>query len=108
MFIEEILNNYSTQILDAKYEQADTNKVDANQKQLKFTQCHDYKKSWLNMIIFCGSLGEYSHQKVHIDSLPGLDLAHHQAYLVPCAHEQTFKEKLQQMLVLESSKNTGP
>ncbi len=34
MFDWEILDNYATRILDAKYEQVDTNRVAANQKQL--------------------------------------------------------------------------
>ncbi len=33
MFDQEILNNYSARILDAKYEQVNTDKVTANQKQ---------------------------------------------------------------------------
>ncbi len=34
MFDQEILNNYVAQILDAKYEQVNIDKITANQKQL--------------------------------------------------------------------------
>ncbi len=40
MFDQEILNNYAAIILDAKYEQVNSNKVAANQKQLNVNQCH--------------------------------------------------------------------
>ncbi len=41
MFDQEILNNYATQILDAKYKQVDTNRVAANQKHLNVNQHHE-------------------------------------------------------------------
>ncbi len=40
MFDQEILDNYVARILNAKYEQVNTNRVCANQKQLKLNQCH--------------------------------------------------------------------
>ncbi len=52
----------------------------------------------LKQKIFDGSFGVYPHQTVHIALLPGSKLVHHHAYLVPQAHKQTFKKKLQHMV----------
>ncbi len=68
MFDQEILDNYSAWILDAKYEQVDTNSFVANQKHLNINQCHRLQHLLAkNKKIFDGSLGVYPHQKVHID-----------------------------------------
>ncbi len=40
VFNQEILNNYAARILDAKYEQVETNRVAANQKHLNVNQRH--------------------------------------------------------------------
>ncbi len=78
MFDQEILDNYATRILDAKYEQVDTNRVAANQKQLNVNQRHKLQHLLAkNKKLFDGSLGVYPHQKVHIDLLPGSKLVHH-------------------------------
>ncbi len=34
-------------------------------------------------------IGDYPHQKVHIELLPGSKPEHHQAYPIPHAHDQT-------------------
>lgn len=41
MVDQDILNNYGAHILDAKYAQAKTNKVAANQKQVTINQYHN-------------------------------------------------------------------
>ncbi len=87
----EILTS-ATCILDTKYKQVSTNRVAANQKQLNPNQCLDLKNVLAKYHkLFDGSLGVHPHQKVYIDILPGSKEVHHQAYLVPCANEQTFK-----------------
>ncbi len=52
---------------------------------------------YLQKVLTDGSLGVYPHQQVPIVLLPGLEPVHYQFYPVPCAHEQTFKEELQEM-----------
>ncbi len=44
MFNPEILHNYAAWILDEKYRQVNTNKVDANQKQLDINQHHNLQE----------------------------------------------------------------
>ncbi len=41
IFEQEILNNTASQILEAKYEEVNTNKVATDQKQLNINQCND-------------------------------------------------------------------
>ncbi len=64
--------------------------------------------SWLNMKLFDESLGIYPHQKVHIDLLPGSELTHHCAYLVPHTHEQKSKKEFQHMVDIETFVESGP
>ncbi len=64
MFDWEILDNYAAQILNAKYEQVDTNKVGADQKQLNNNQCHNLQHLLAeNKKLFDGYLGVYPHQR---------------------------------------------
>ncbi len=92
LFKREILNNYAAQILGTNYKQVNTNKFTINQKHLNIDQCHDLEQVWPKYWnVFDGSLGVYSHQKVHIDLLPGSELVHHQVYLVPHSHDKYLK-----------------
>ncbi len=59
MFDREILDNYAARILDAKYEQVDTNKVAADQTHLNVHQCHKLQhllaktKNYLMDLLVC-------------------------------------------------------
>ncbi len=59
MFDREILDNYAARILDAKYEQVDTNKVAADQKHLNVNQRHQLQhllaktKNYLMDLLVC-------------------------------------------------------
>ncbi len=96
MFDWEILDNYATRILDAKYKQVNINRVAADKKYLNDNQHHKLQHLLAkNKKLFDWSLGVYPHQKVHIDLLPKLV---HRAYPVPWVQEQTFKKELQHMV----------
>ncbi len=93
MFDQEILENYAAQILDANYEQNDTNKNVAHQKHLNIDQCHHLQQVLAKNDKPCdGSFDVYPHQKIHIYLFPDLEPVHHWAYLVACVHEHTLKE----------------
>ncbi len=65
MFDQELLDNNDTQILDAKYEQVDNNRVAANQKHLHINRHHELQHLFAkNKKLFDGSRGVYPHQKV--------------------------------------------
>ncbi len=84
IFEHHLLDNYSARILDTKYEQVDINTVAAAQKRLTPNQHHDLQvilAKYKNL--FDGSLGVYTHKKIHIDHLPGLQLVHNLVGNVP-------------------------
>ncbi len=108
MFECNLLENYSEKICNAEYEQVNINTVAADQKHLTSNQHHDLQ----DILARCeklldGSLGVYLHKQIHLDLLPGSEPVHHKAYPVPCAHEQTFKKELQQMVGIGILKACG-
>ena len=68
---EDWLDNYATEILDAKYNKTDVNDVVKQQSHLTSAQ----KKDLLELLtkhakLFSGKLGSYPHKKFHIDIDP--------------------------------------
>ncbi len=109
MFDQEILDNCAAWILNAKYEQVDTNRVAADQKQLIINQCNKLQHLLARKKkLFDGSLGVYPHQKVHIDLLPGWKPVHHhvsQSFKFTNKHS---KRNSNTNLILEFAKNAEP
>jgi hypothetical protein len=48
--------------------------------------------------MFNGTLGVFSHKKVHIDIDPNAKPVHSWPYPVPCIHLKTFKKKLDHLV----------
>ncbi len=106
---EGIVCEYFTQILDAKHKQVNTNRVTTNQKHVNINYCHNLQYALAKYgNPFYSSLGVYPHQKVHIDLLSGSKLAHHCAYMVPCAYEKHSKRNSNTWLILELLRNVVP
>jgi hypothetical protein len=65
---EDPIEEMATEILPSKYNLVDTNEVASNQKHLsteKKSVLADLLKDFLTL--FNGKLGEYKHQKIHLD-----------------------------------------
>lgn len=102
IFEQLILNNFATQILDAKDEQVNANRVATNQKHLNVNQDHDLQH------VLDGLLGVYPHKNIHIDLLPGLEPAHHFVYPVSMPMNKPSKRNSRLCLVIEFLKNALP
>ncbi len=95
-----IVDTFATQILDAKYEQANIHDVAFNQHHHSLDQrCNLFNILSKHKLLFDGFLGVYPHKKVHIVK-PGAKPVHHHAYPVPHVHRQTFKKELDHMVEL--------
>jgi len=98
---EDWLDNYATEILDAKYNKTDVNDVVKQQSHLTATQ----KKDLLELLtkhskLFSGKLGSYPHKKFHIDIDPEATPVHARAYPVPRIHLETFRNELNHLVEL--------
>ncbi len=87
---------YATEILDAKYEKVEADKV-FNQliNHLSLEQKEDLRKVLKEHTkLFSGKLGVYPHWKFHIDLVPGAIAKHARPYPVPVIHLSAFKNGL--------------
>jgi hypothetical protein len=86
---------YTSEILDAKYENVLVDDVIDQLDQLNAKQ-----KTNLRQVLnehnklFDGTLGVYPHRKFHIDLVPGAVPKHFRPYAVPIIHLEAFKKEL--------------
>ena len=101
-FGKDRLDSYSTEeILDAKYEKANLDKVLKNQTQLNHKQRTDfYKFSELHKTLFNGTLGVYPHKTFHIRIEKRGKPKHLRPYKIPHVHLKTFKKELRHLVEL--------
>ena len=95
------LDNYATEILDAKYNKIDVNDVVIQQSHLTATQ----KRDLLELLtkhskLFSDKLGSYPHKKFHIGIDPDATPVHAHAYPVPPIHLETFCNELNHLVEL--------
>jgi hypothetical protein len=99
LFGEDLLENFATAMLDAKYKFIDICQVIDQQSHLNMHQ----KANLLEVLtkhqkMFDGTLGVYPHKKVHIDIDPNVKPVHARPYPVPKVHLQTFKKELDHLV----------
>ncbi len=101
LLIEDWLECFAIEILDAKYERTDVVEVmkglthmNAHQKADLFRVLQESNK------MFNGTLGVYPHKKVHIGIDPNAKLIHSRPYPVPQIHLKTFKNELDHLVRL--------
>jgi hypothetical protein len=99
LFGEDWLNCFVTKILDTKYEKTDVVEVT---KGLTHLNAHQKEELlWVlqeNNKMFDGTLGVYTHKKVHIDIDPNAKPVHSRPYSVPQIHLNTFKTELDHLV----------
>ncbi len=86
---------YASEILDAKYEKGLVDDVIDQLDHLNAQQKNDLK--WVlneHTKLFDGTLGVYSHRKLHIDLMPGAVPKHFRPYAIPVIHLEAFKKEL--------------
>jgi hypothetical protein len=95
IFGEDWLECFATEILDAKYDKTDGAKVVKGLTHLNAHQKADLLQVLQeNDKMFNGTLGIYTHKKVHIDIAPNAKPVHSRPYPVPQIHLKTFKKEL--------------
>ena len=86
---------YAMEILDAKYEKVENDKVINQLNHLSLEQKKDLRKVLKGHTkLFSGKLGVYPHRKFHIDLVPGAIAKHARPYPVPVIHLSAFKNEL--------------
>jgi hypothetical protein len=99
IFGEDWLECFATEILDAKCEKTDIVKVVKG-----LTHLNAHQKADLLRVLqesskkFDGTLGVYSHKKVHIDIDPNAKPVHSRPYPVPQIHLKTSKKELDHLV----------
>jgi hypothetical protein len=89
---------YATEILDAKYEQADISEIVKTLDHL-----NEHQQQRLKTVLekfpqlFDGGLGHYPHEKIHLELEENAVPVHSRAYPVPKAHEEAFKRELEHL-----------
>jgi hypothetical protein len=88
LFGEDWLENFATEMLDAKYEFIDVHQVIDQQSHLNMHQKADLLEVLAkHQKMFNGTtLGVYRHKKVHIDIDPNVKPVHARPYPVPRVH----------------------
>jgi hypothetical protein len=100
-FGEDWLKWFATEILDANYEKTGVAEV-----VKRLTHLNAHQKADLLRVLqennktFNGTLGVYSHKKVHIDIDPNAKPVHSRPYPVPWIHLKTFKKELNHLVKL--------
>jgi hypothetical protein len=88
-------NCYATEILDAKYQKVEVDKVINQLNHLSLEQKEDLRKVLKEHTkLFSGKLGVYPHRKFHIDLVTGAIAKHARPYPVPVIHLSAFKNEL--------------
>ena len=95
------LECYATEILDAKYEWTNIEKVVRDLNHLTAPQ----QEGLLSVLkrhatIFDGTLGLYPHKKFHIDIDPDAKPVYSRPYSIPRIHMSTFKKELDHLVKL--------
>jgi hypothetical protein len=87
---------YAVEILDAKYEKDEVDKVINQLNHLTLEQKDDLNKKSLkeHTKLFNGILGVYPHRKFHIDLVPRAIAKYARPYLVHMIHLNTFRKEL--------------
>jgi hypothetical protein len=99
IFGEDWLGCFTMEILDAKYEKTDVVEVVKGLTHLNAHQKADLLQVLQeNNKMFDGTLGVYSHKKVHIDIDPNAKPVHSRPYSVPRIHLKTFKKELDHLV----------
>jgi hypothetical protein len=79
------------EIMDAKYEKVDSQKVAQQQLHLTEKQCKELAETLLrHEPIFYGTLGHYLHKQNHLELLDRAELVHQKAYPVAHAHQDAL------------------
>jgi hypothetical protein len=82
-------------ILDAKYEQIDTNHLAEQQLHLNRSQRRDLDNLLKKFTkLFDGTLGVYPHKKMHLELIQNAQPVHQRPYAVPVSHHDTFRKEL--------------
>ena len=101
LFGEDWLDNYATEILDAKYNFTSVRDVVNQLKHLSQRQKDDLHKILSkHEKLFDGTLGVYPHKKFHIDIEEDATPVHAKPYTVPRIHLETFKKELMHLVNL--------
>ena len=88
-------------ILDAKYEKADLDKIVAGCDYLDATQQHQLKQVLTkHQDLFDGTLGTWTGDPYHIDLKPGVTPYHARAYPIPKVYEATLKQEVERLVEL--------
>jgi hypothetical protein len=88
---------YAMEILDAKYEKVENDKVINQLNHLNLEQKGDIRKVSIlkeHTKLFIGKLGVYPRRKFYIDLVPGAIAKHARPYPVPVIHLSAFKNEL--------------
>jgi hypothetical protein len=86
---------YAMEILDAKYEKVEVDKVINQLNHLNLEQKEDLRKVLKEHIkLFSGKLGVCPHRKFHVDLVPEAIAKHARPYPVPVIHLSAFKNEL--------------
>jgi hypothetical protein len=86
---------YAMEILDAKYEKDEVDKVINQLNHLNLEQMEDLRKVLKEHTkLFSKKLGVYPHRKFHIDLVPGAIAKHTRPYPVFVIHLSAFKNEL--------------
>ena len=93
------LDNYASEILDAKYDKVDVRDVSQEQAHLTPNQRNDLERLLKkHEKLFSGRLGLYPHKEIKIELLPGSEAVHSRPYPVPRIHEETFRKELDHLV----------
>ena len=96
---DDILDCFTAQILDAKYEKVNTDQLAEKQIHLTPRQRLALKHLFRKYDkLFDGTLGVYSKHKISLEVDPNATPIHARPYSVARAHEDTFKRELQHLV----------
>ena len=93
------IDSFASQILQANYKPADTDKLAREQKHLTKNQQEDLAKLLREFSkLFSGELGKYQGQKVHLEVEKHAKPKHARPYSVPHTQMNLFKQELMRLV----------